>query len=77
MEFRHGEDGGSANHGAASVRAPIDEAYVTAGGRTVLIRDYAHDCFDDIDLDRANALMIDGQTRYHWTDRVTGAGLGL
>ena len=57
--------------------APIDEAYITAEGRTVLIRDYAHDCFDDIDLDRSLALVIDGQTLYHWTDRVTGAGMGL
>ena len=57
--------------------APIDEAYITAEGRTVLIRDYAHDCFDDIDLDRSHALVIDGQTLYHWTDRVTGAGMGL
>ena len=57
--------------------APIDEAYITAEGRTVLIRDYAHDCFDNIDLDRSHALVIDGQTLYHWTDRVTGAGLGL
>ncbi len=57
--------------------APIDEAYITAEGRTVLIRDYAHDCFDDIDLDCSHALEIDGQTLYHWTDRVTGAGLGL
>ena len=57
--------------------APIDEAYITTEGRTVLIRDYAHDCFDNIDLDRSHALIIDGQTLYHWTDRVTGAGLGL
>ena len=57
--------------------APIDEAYITAEGRTVLIRDYAHDCFDDIDLDRSHALVIDGQTLYHWSDRVTGAGMGL
>ena len=57
--------------------APIDEAYITAEGRTVLIRDYARDCFEDIDLDRSHALVIDGQTGYHWTDRVTGAGLGL
>ena len=56
--------------------APIDEACITAEGRTVLIRDYAHDCFEDIDLDRSQALVVDGQTRYHWTDRVTGAGLG-
>ena len=57
--------------------APIDEAYITPEGRTVLIRDYAHDCFDDIDLDRSHALVIDGQTLYHWSDRVTGAGLRL
>ena len=57
--------------------APIDEGYVTADGRTVLIRDYGHDCFADIDLDRSYALVIDGQTLYHWTDRVTGAGLGF
>lgn len=57
--------------------APVDEAYITAEGRTVLIRDYVHDCHDDVDVDRSHALVIDGQTRYHWTDRVTGAGLGL
>ena len=57
--------------------APIDEAYITAEGRTVLVRDYAHDCFEDIELDRSRALVVDGQTLYHWTDRVTGAGLGL
>ena len=33
--------------------------------------------YKDIDVDRSHALVIDGQTRYHWTDRVTGAGLGL
>ena len=56
--------------------APVDEAYITAEGRTVLIRDYVQDCHDDVDLDRSQALVIDGQTRYHWTDRVTGAGFG-
>ena len=54
---------------------PIDVAYITPEDRTVLIRDYAHDCFDDID--RSHALVIDEQTLYHWTDRVTGAGMGL
>ena len=57
--------------------APIDEAYITAEGRTVLMRDYIHDSFDDIELDRANKLVVDGQIRYHWTDRVTGVGLRL
>ena len=63
--------------GAGMYEVRIGEAYITAEGRTVLIRDYAHDCFDNIDLDRSHALVIDGQTLYHWTDRVTEAGLGL
>ncbi|NKB70716.1 MAG: sigma-70 family RNA polymerase sigma factor [Candidatus Latescibacteria bacterium] len=57
--------------------APIDEAYITPQGRTVLIRDYVHDDLDDIEVDRSGALVIDGVHRYHWTDRVTGVGLGL
>ena len=51
--------------------APIDEAFITRAGRTILLRAYCHDGHEGIFVDKNTSITVDGVTRHHWYDILT------
>ena len=58
-------------------QSPLDVNYVTREGRTVLKRSYCQDCFDNIDVDRDEKMVVDGVSLFLWEDTLTGLAIGI
>ena len=58
-------------------QAPLDVNYVTREGRTVLKRSYCQDCFDNIEVDREEKMVVDGVSLFLWEDTLTGLAIGI